>query len=93
MRRRTADVAGKLYSARPPSLPACRREHWHFINAVCKLNSIPFDTTGQRIDRDGGWTGYEFSMQLVAEFGPDRMLCHGSIEPAFGMAEGQPAVR
>jgi hypothetical protein len=21
------------------------------------------------------------------------MLCHGSIEPAFGMAEGQPAVR
>ena len=28
-----------------------------------------------------------------AEFGPDRMLCHGSIEPAFGMAEGQPAVR
>jgi nucleoside-specific outer membrane channel protein Tsx len=27
------------------------------------LNSIPFDTTGQRIDRDGGWTGYEFSMR------------------------------
>jgi len=64
-----------------------------FINAVCKLNSIPFDTTGQHIDRDGGWTGYEFSMQLDTKFGPDRMLCHGSIEPAFGMAEGQPAVR
>lgn len=42
------------------------REHWGFIDAVCKLNSIPFDATGQRIDRDGTWTVYEFSMQLDA---------------------------
>ena len=30
---------------------------------------------------------------LVAEFEPDRMMCHGSIEFVFGMVEGRSAVR
>jgi hypothetical protein len=43
------------------------REHWDFINAVCKLNDIPYDPTGQRIERDGvRWTVYEFALQLHA---------------------------
>jgi len=28
-----------------------------------------------------------------AEFGPDRMLCHGSIGPAFGMVDGLAVVQ
>ena len=42
------------------------REHWSFIDAVCKMNSIPFDGTGERIERDGSWRVYEFSVQLDA---------------------------
>lgn len=42
------------------------REHWGFIDAVCKLNSIPFDGTGERIERDGTWRVYEFAVQLDA---------------------------
>lgn len=42
------------------------REHWGFIDAVCKLNSIPFDGTGEPIERDGTWRVYEFAVQLDA---------------------------
>ncbi|WP_439925565.1 hypothetical protein [Nitrobacter sp. JJSN] len=42
------------------------REHWGFIDAVCKLNSIPFDGTGERIQREGTWCVYEFAVQLDA---------------------------
>jgi hypothetical protein len=42
------------------------RAHWGWIDAVCRLNSLPFDPTGQRIDRDGSWCVYEFAMQLDA---------------------------
>ena len=42
------------------------RAHWGWIDAVCRPNSLPFDPTGQRIDRDGSWCVYEFAMQLDA---------------------------
>ena len=43
------------------------REHWDFINAVCSLNDIPFDPTGQRIERHGvSWCVYESALQLHA---------------------------
>ena len=36
------------------------------INALCKLNGIPFNATGEKI-RDGGlWCVYEFTWQLDA---------------------------
>jgi hypothetical protein len=42
------------------------RAHWDEINALCKLNGIPFNATGERI-RDGGlWCVYEFTWQLDA---------------------------
>ncbi|MHC6157514.1 hypothetical protein ACVSQB_37825 [Bradyrhizobium elkanii] len=31
------------------------RAHWHVINELCKLNGIPFDSTGEKIKRDGLW--------------------------------------
>lgn len=31
-----------------------------------RMNSIPFDGTGERIERDGSWRVYEFSVQLDA---------------------------
>lgn len=42
------------------------RAHWGFIGAVCKMNSLPFDGTGERIERDGTWCVNEFAVQLDA---------------------------
>jgi hypothetical protein len=42
------------------------RAHWDEINALCKLNSIPFNPTGEKI-RDGGlWCVFEFTWQMDA---------------------------
>jgi hypothetical protein len=42
------------------------RAHWDEIDALCKLNGIPFNATGEKI-RDGGlWCVYEFTWQLDA---------------------------
>jgi hypothetical protein len=42
------------------------RAHWGFMNRVCRMNSIPFDGTGEHIQRDGTWCVYEFAIQLDA---------------------------
>jgi hypothetical protein len=42
------------------------RENWDRINALCAYNGIPFDPTGQRINRDGHWCVYEFARQVDA---------------------------
>ena len=42
------------------------REHWVRIDALCKLNRIPFDATGEKIQRSGCWSVYEFAVQLDA---------------------------
>jgi len=43
------------------------RENWDGINAVCRLNDLPFDPTGQRMKRDGVlYVVYEFALQLHA---------------------------
>jgi hypothetical protein len=42
------------------------REHWFAIDAVCKLNSLPFNATGEKIQRDGTWCVYEFTWQMDA---------------------------
>jgi hypothetical protein len=41
------------------------RAHWE-INALCQLNGIPFNATGERIQSGGMWCVYEFSWQLDA---------------------------
>jgi hypothetical protein len=42
------------------------RAHWDEINALCRLNGIPFSATGERIQSGGMWCVYEFSWQLDA---------------------------
>jgi hypothetical protein len=42
------------------------RAHWDEINTLCKLNSIPFNATGEKIQRDGCWCVYEFTWQMDA---------------------------
>lgn len=43
------------------------RENWGGINAICKLNDLPFDPTGQRMTRGGVlYVVYEFALQLHA---------------------------
>jgi hypothetical protein len=42
------------------------RGNWEWINLLGKLNRIPFDGTGERIERDGRWCVYEFAIQLEA---------------------------
>jgi hypothetical protein len=42
------------------------REHWSGIDAICKLNSLPFNPTGEKIEREGTWCVYEFTWQMDA---------------------------
>jgi hypothetical protein len=42
------------------------RAHWGEINALCKLNSLPFNSTGETIQSDGVWKVYEFTWQMDA---------------------------
>jgi hypothetical protein len=42
------------------------RAHWDEINALCKLNSIPFNATGEKIRDEGLWCVYEFTWQMDA---------------------------
>jgi hypothetical protein len=42
------------------------RAHWDEINALCKLNNIPFNATGEKIRDEGLWCVYEFTWQLDA---------------------------
>jgi hypothetical protein len=44
------------------------RTHWEEINALCRLNSIPLNATGEKI-RDGSlWCVFEFAWQMDAIF-------------------------
>lgn len=42
------------------------RRHWDEIDLTCRLNGIPFEPTGERIQRDGLWCVHEFADQLHA---------------------------
>ena len=43
------------------------RENWDGINAICQLNNMPFDPTGQRMTQGGVlYVVYEFALQLHA---------------------------
>jgi hypothetical protein len=37
-----------------------------FTTRLCKLNSLPFNATGEKIQRDGTWCVYEFTWQMDA---------------------------
>jgi hypothetical protein len=42
------------------------RARWDEINALCKLNSIPFNATGEKIRDEGLWCVYKFTWQMDA---------------------------
>lgn len=42
------------------------REHCDEIYALCRLNSLPFNATGEVIENDGVWRVYEFSWRMDA---------------------------
>ena len=42
------------------------REHWSEINALCRLNSLPFNATGEVIQNEGVWRVHEFTWQMDA---------------------------
>jgi hypothetical protein len=42
------------------------RAHWAEIDALCRLNSLPFNSTGETIQNDGVWKVYEFAGQMDA---------------------------
>jgi hypothetical protein len=48
------------------------RAQRHVSKVLCKLNGIPFDSTGEKIKRDGLWCVYEFGQQLDAMMAWDR---------------------
>jgi hypothetical protein len=42
------------------------RAHWSEMDALCKLNSIPLNRTGETIHSEGTWCVYEFTWQMDA---------------------------
>lgn len=42
------------------------RAHWDEIDTICKLNGLPFNATGEKIQDRGIWSVYEFQFQLDA---------------------------
>lgn len=42
------------------------RENWATIDAICKLNSLPCNSTGEVIQHHGTWRVYEFASQMDA---------------------------
>jgi len=42
------------------------RAHYDEMDALCKLNAIPFNPTGERIQERGLWRVFEFAWQLDA---------------------------
>jgi hypothetical protein len=42
------------------------RAHWDEIYTLCKINSLPFNATGEVIEYDGVWRVYEFAWQMDA---------------------------
>ena len=42
------------------------RGNWEFIEATCKLNGLPYRSTGERLSRPATWCVYEFTAQLDA---------------------------
>ena len=42
------------------------RENWEDISLLCKLNGIPFNSTGEKIKDGATWSVHEFEWQLDA---------------------------
>lgn len=42
------------------------RAHWSEMDALCKLNSLPFNPTGETIQSEGVWKVHEFTHQMDA---------------------------
>jgi hypothetical protein len=42
------------------------RENWSEIHALCQLNSLPFNATGEIIRNEGVWLVHEFAWQMDA---------------------------
>jgi hypothetical protein len=42
------------------------REHWSEMDALCRLNSLPMNGTGETIRCEGVWRVYEFAWQMDA---------------------------
>ena len=63
------------------------REQWSEIDALCRLNSLPLNATGEVIQKDGIWRVYEFTWQMDAILFSSRAA--GSAAPSFNIPSGQ----
>jgi hypothetical protein len=65
------------------------RAHWDEINALCKLNSIPFNATDEKIRDEGLWCIYEFTWQMDAILFGIGSRAAGCAEPNFTILNGR----
>lgn len=63
------------------------RAHWDEISALCRLNSIPFNLTGEKIRSDGLWNVCEFTWQMDAILFWDQFKCRWLRESEFHYPE------
>jgi hypothetical protein len=67
----------RLRDDRPPHMALEDRDihvHWDGIDTLCKLNSPPFNATGEVVRSDSIWRGHEFARQMDAILFRDRFL-------------------
>jgi hypothetical protein len=67
------------------------RENWFEIDALCKLNSLPFNATGETIRDDGTWRVYEFTWQMDAILFPLQGTLAARIGVPLSRTAGRPA--
>ena len=63
------------------------RAHWSEIDALCRLNSLPFNSTSETIQSDGVWKVYEFIRALFRVM--NRYV--GNLPPMLGVFPDYPA--
>ena len=66
------------------------RAHWDAINAICKLNGLPMNATGERIGPNSGWRVYEFAHQMDAILFWDRFQGRWLLGSEFHYPERPP---
>jgi hypothetical protein len=69
-------AAYKRWSASKPFHVALQdyyiRKYWDEIDTLCRLNEIPFESTGEHIHKDGHWCVYQFADKAHAVMFWDR---------------------
>ena len=79
-----------MFASRLPYVIAHSSKEPHFLRNALKLNSLPFNSTGEVIQNDGLWRVYEFTWQMDAILFWDRFAGGGCAVRSFIFPSARP---